>query len=168
MTPATCAVMFSHAPRGHGMLQEGAQNLRAAREVVDRLEERHDRQPAGQAVWGPRGEADLTSEQVGREQIGQVPRHADDQCAQTSGTRAPQVLDQDPIRAQHRVRFRARRRIRAQERPRRRELAIQEVEAPPFVPVLVARLSRNPAAASSCATARSWKWLFWRMSSDAR
>ena len=134
---AAFAALFLHAPRGHGMLQEGAQNVRAAREVVDRLEQRDDRQPAGQTVRRAGREADLTSEQVRGEQIGQAPRHADDQRAQTSRPATPQVLDQDPVRAQHRVGFGARRRIRAQERPGRRELAVQEVEPAMFVPVLV-------------------------------
>ena len=144
---AALAPLFLQAPHGHRMLEEGAQDVRAAREVVDRLEQRHDRQAAGQTVRRADREADFASEQVGDEQVGQAARHADDQRAETFGPATARGARPASGRCAAPRRLRAAgprpgasRHVGAQKRPRRRELAVQEIEPAWFVPVLVVGL----------------------------
>ncbi len=135
--PSGLAALLFEAPARHRMPEECPEDLRASLEVLDRLEQRHHRQPARQPRSVVRRQAHFAGEQIHAEQVGRAARHADDERAQAVRAVVAHVIRQHAEGRQGRVGLRTRRQIRAEKRPRRRQLAIEELQPALFGPARV-------------------------------
>jgi hypothetical protein len=132
--PALGALEFQAATR-HGMSEEFAKDIRAAFEVFDGFEQRHDRKGAHQPVGALKHERGFAREQIDDKEIREAARHTDDQRADSGQTVLPHVFGEHSITTEDRGGFCFETGIGAGKRPRRTKLAIEEIQAMRFVPI---------------------------------
>ena len=110
-------------------LKEGLDHLAAVLQVVDRLQERHDRQRQPGPILIAVQQAGFAREQEDGEQIARAARHADDERAQTLGSVRRDVLGQHAVELDRRPRFGPERGPRRRERARPGEFAAHQLGA---------------------------------------
>ncbi len=161
----TCA---ERAPRDR-VFEECSQDLGAPLQIIDRLEQGDHRQQATNITVLPAQQARFLGEQVDDQQVRHAAGHRHDETADSCCSVRSDFVPQHPIRAQHRRRPRARSRLRRRRADAGRESSRSSRASRSDSPHSGNRSpSATPAAARSCATARSWNRLFCRMSRTAR
>jgi len=86
---------------GYRMIEEPGHDARRVFEVVDRLEKRNNRQRTNQSVGFPFGQSGFLGEKINGEQIGNMPRHADDGCANSFCAVTPHMIGQRAVSPEH-------------------------------------------------------------------
>ena len=102
---------------------------RGSGEVVERFKQRHDLEGTNRtSPGGGNGESRLASEEMDEEEIGELPRHADDERANAGAVALP-MLAEDAVTIAHRIGLGPGGDPRMEEGTGRAQLGIEEGEA---------------------------------------
>ena len=103
---------------GHREFQKGPQHLRTTLQIFDRFQQRHHRQQTHHALGIQSQQPGLAGQDIDAQQVRKPSGHAHDQGPQSMHAMNLEMFGQNPISAQDRIGFRARRSRRMQKRAR--------------------------------------------------